>query len=576
MIKTPRMLSHSANLLRLLLAEMAAHQQFSQPATPLVRCEVRVALAAYMCSMHALSSFENMGLLEMRVQQSAKKMLEMLHKIVQQLAEGAPITHLSIDVWTFPVVLSTYIADFKEWKTPDLNMIQRRIIAALVALHKALSTTPEEDPSSHAEIQRQIQRMMDKLQQLSGAAGMQQLQVALQNSPPAIHTVGFKMSKEHLAWELSIDGEFRFNDDGTPNSKDADRQTLIIDPDMVQGFWDDMQRDIDLGSFAGVFLALKDIQKGIKEVAGAGFDAVQEETEDLTATTQFQLTGFLRNWDNCIALLSSAASLVMRLQMQHRDADSRAKWQELLAALQQAEVNHNKAEAFCNALRFSVQGIHLSRIDNSNKRLESVAAVVREHGTEFLQQKFAGRRAEGLTIEITTKWLTAEIDKLWVREFRQLHAGDGNVLRQMHFKALVELIMSFSRSTPALPEVFGFDGTRLKNYSDQIEELIICGTVMRVICNSTEDEKPAPPRDPCSNIDAMLEDKLDNPSEQQTQFQFISCCVQGLTLKQPADVEKIIALVKGSSLKYTEEGMQALCVALGQIFDPGFIEHKAV
>ena len=560
-VRNQNCLAYYTNLLRLIIGSMAR----PAGATPLT-LNSRFVLAAYMIFLHPDKSFEMMGFTETKVFASAEKMLKMFEEILQLIATGTAVPDLPEQLKVFPTVVSGYFADFNEWKTPDALMAEQRMIRALVGLHQAMQALSDADEDDRRnELEAQIARITDKLQQVAGNDGMARLQQALQTSAPTGFLTSGRMRTEQLAYELFLDSNFKFNDEGLPSTEQSDRK-LTLAPAMDDSFWEIMANDIEVGIYTTVLAALREVQIGFKDILGTAFTGdVQDEVLELTNTDQFGAG--LRHWPNCVKLLTDAANLVLRLQMQHRDAAGRAKWQELLTALQEAEQNpDNRAEAFCNALRFSEDGVHKMRIDGCNQRLQTIAPVLQQPKTaiDYLQMKFAARRQRaGFTLERTEKWLTAAIDETPVKEFRKLVAGSGATLRSVHLAALVNLVMGFNTSTP-LPEVFVFDRTRLEYYCSSIEQLITCGTVMRIICNSTEDEVIPTPRD----IDSMLDPK---PAE--SQFQFISCCVQSLSLEKPEDSAKILAILKGSTLKFTEDSLQAVGNDLAMVLNPNFIER---
>jgi hypothetical protein len=534
-----------------------------------VTFNARVLAAAYLIYLHPTRNFEFMGFNETVLLESARKMLGMFNDILQLLTTGTAIEDLPLELKEFTSIVCKYNDDFYTWKLPDAAILDQRLISALVALHHALSSVSDDEDDSRNQLQAQITKLTDKLQSVAGNDGMLRLQQALRTGieghPNALMTSG-RMHKEQLAYELFLDAGFKFNDDGTPSNEQTDEDFKLA-PDMPQQFWDALVFGVDNKNFASVWLIVRDVQLSLKECTGPAYDALRDDVVNLT--DDFRNADFLRDWPNSIKFLSNAASLVSRVQMQHRDEAGKAQWQRLLTALEQAE-EEERTDAFCDALHFIYNEARYLRVDGCNQRLATIAPVVGDQkvAINYLQEKFAARRENaGLTIKKTEQWLGGSVDELSVKEFRQLVAGDTQILHKVHLRAFIDLAMSFQDSTPPLPEVFGFDKTRLKCFSNSIEQLITCGTIMRIISNSTEDDVVPTPQ----NIDSLLSTK---PAE--SQFQFISCCVQSLSIRKQEDIGKVIAIVKESTLQFTDENMEDMCSDLALVFNPNFIERISV
>ena len=373
------------------------------------RVNVRIFLASYMIAVYPRNVFENMGVLETEVFNSAKALVEHFEEI---LLSG------SFKSRTFADVLSKYLQDFKAWKVPDEAKLVARIKHALVALYQARSQLPLDEPVNsqlNTEFRTQIQRLREKLGQIAGpeelaafdvghpddwaARAARMDNVAAQGR--ACVALVDRMTNEQLAHELLLDAAFKLTDRGTCCESDAARR---VRESFHRAFWDSLADDLRMSPpcYVRVLRVLTEVRDGIIEVAPAREAARASEVLDMELIKQ-QADAGLWTWASCHALVESVVALLKRAQSPTRDVETASKWAELQAGM---EVAADKPAALCRDLEFLLNRVNALRIDAANARLRLIAPVIRDHGVEYERGRFQDKLNNGtVTLEVTAVWL---------------------------------------------------------------------------------------------------------------------------------------------------------------------------
>ena len=415
-----------ACLQRIHLLSTFRHGSPSNAVTP-ESVNVRVFLAASMIAYRPTHVFESMGALEQALYQSANPLLTTFERICSCIRSSPgrcfrEVPHeLTKD---FAGMLFEYLERFKAWKVPDDAKLTCRIRHALVALYQAQERLPPDEPDDSKlsiEFRTQIERLRTKLRQIAGEDALSQLdgqrraglvpkgdRGGLGGGGPggaggaggAYAALPGRMNSEQLAHELLLDPGFQLDESGGCGAENPvfDR----IRESFHQAFWDSLVDDLRLAApcYARVLRVLAEIRDGISELAGPWESESIREAVDLDFIRQ-QVAAGLYGWDSCTGLVAGVVAVIQRVQAPGRDAETRAKWTEVGAAMRGAAAEE-RPRALCKGLALLLERVNAMRIDAANARLRLVAPVVRDHGVDYERGKFQDRLDDGtLTLERT-------------------------------------------------------------------------------------------------------------------------------------------------------------------------------
>ena len=381
---------------------------------------VRVFLAAFMIVYRSAHVFESMGDLEQRLLEVATPLLAKFFEILAALRAAPHRTFAEVPAEvTAPFVglLYEYLRRFKAWKIPDEIKLTTRIQHALIALYQAEEHLPPDEPEDSklkVEFRTQIERLRSKLQQISGqdalaqfdanrAAGRIVVAPHPGNNNAAAAGAGYaalpgRLTNEQLAHELLLDPTFQLDESGGCS---VDNPVFHrIRESFHTAFWDSLVDDLRLARpcFVRVLRVLGEIRDGLADLAGAHEAAALNEAIDLDYLRQRAEEGAMTP-DACRALLLAILAIIQRVQSPKRDAETKAKWKELLAQLDAgAAAAGGQAEEeaamisierwFCRGLEFLLDRVNAMRIDAANARLRLIAPVIRDHGIDYERGKF--------------------------------------------------------------------------------------------------------------------------------------------------------------------------------------------
>ena len=382
---------------------------------------VRVFLAAFMIVYRSAHVFESMGDLEQRLLEVATPLLAKFFEILAALRAAPHRTFAEVPAEvTAPFVglLYEYLRRFKAWKIPDEIKLTTRIQHALIALYQAEEHLPPDEPEDSklkVEFRTQIERLRSKLQQISGQDALAQFDAnraagRIVVAPPPHHHgngaaagAGYaalpgRLTNEQLAHELLLDPTFQLDESGGCS---VDNPVFHrIRESFHTAFWDSLVDDLRLARpcFVRVLRVLGEIRDGLADLAGAHEAAALNEAIDLDYLRQRAEEGAMTP-DACRALLLAILAIIQRVQSPKRDAETKAKWKELLAQLDAgaaAAGGQAAAEAamisierwFCRGLEFLLDRVNAMRIDAANARLRLIAPVIRDHGIDYERGKF--------------------------------------------------------------------------------------------------------------------------------------------------------------------------------------------
>lgn len=505
---------------------------------------VRVIMAGYMVGFHPNKVFDSMGFVENQLVESSTRFVTKLESIANFLRTNETINVDVID--DFYRLLKTYLRDFKAWKEPDVIVLTSRIIHALKALYISLARLPntnseasgdegseadeEEDEVDEAdeveggdtnenltqmEMENTITRLRARLVHLKKQELLDELdawrETSLQSQihdtsiPSQFNTseellgfaarvgregVGFNSNiaaaNEQIAHELLIDASFQIADDGSIGGK-----IFAINRAFTDAFWVATLEDLKKpeSCYTLVFQVFGDILNGIHDIVGS-MSALGGEAKEVLNVDHIQAYRLLDDWSSCMDLFDNIYKLVCRVQMQKREEEFKEKWHLLQNTLQSAsEIPGSQPDAICATLKFFWDCIKIMLIDHSNSRIVLISEVIRKNGVKYEQDKLQTRLDNGtLTLDKTFDWLKVEVDKITIRQLRELLNGDVDTFNYVHRSALVNLIVKPATDwsdIDVIPEVLHLDSSRIEYFSEQYQKFVNCATVMRIISDFT-------------------------------------------------------------------------------------------
>ena len=415
---------------------------------------VRVFLASYMIAVYPRNVFDNMGVLENKVQKSAKLLVDNFEKILYSTVSFLEIP--SNITKSFPFLLFDYLRDFKAWKVPDDAKLVCRIKHSLVGLYQAIRKLPSDEPKDsrlNTELREHIRVMREKLLEKGGA---HELSMFDKDHPPDTMSntkgsaqgteLSVQMSNEQLAHELLMDPNFQLTDRGTCCESPAAQR---IRESFNESFWKSIADDLSMSEpcYVRVLRILIEFRDSFIMSAPPHEAAQVAEVLDLDLIKQ-QIDAGVWTWASCSELIASLVELIKRVQSPKRKAETLEKWEAL-----------DKEEgpvAVCLGLEFLLKRVNELRIDTANAQIRRLAPSIYQHGIEYERGKFQDKlKAGSLTVERTTEW---------IKTFK----GPDPISSKIFVNAMVTLVASDSPLRKEVcPETLLLDVDRICKFQDK-------------------------------------------------------------------------------------------------------------
>ena len=342
---------------------------------------VRVFLALYMISLRPTHVFESMSDNERILFDSSSLLLSYFEDIIQQLCLKNYNT-LSVDVFlmsSFSTVLLDYLTKFKAWKIPDESKLTCRIKHALIALYAAVQHLPSEervDSTLGVEFQAQIERLRNKLVQISGEPALQVFdELRLAAPPPSAvsssGTVGLsfpsRMDNVQLAHELFINPAFTL----TNQRGDFESQPCIhrIIEGFHRAFWDSLLDELllEYPCYVRVIKVLGEIKTGIDEMASLSQRELIGEIIDLGAI-KGMIDAKAYTWEDAKKLVAGSLQVIQDMPLPaSADSSQTVDWHSIKDLMADAKAS-DQPLALCKSLEFMLDRVSDLRIAAANNR----------------------------------------------------------------------------------------------------------------------------------------------------------------------------------------------------------------
>ena len=498
---------------------------------------VRVFLAAFMIAYRPTHVFENMGPLERDLFEAGVPLLSMFETICKTLLHAQHKHFQNVpanQTKDFPTTLFEYLRRFKAWKVPDEAKLIARISNALVALYEAHLHLPPDEPQDsdlNVEFRASIDRLRGKLEQIGGPEAIQKFDTdhprasflvsgggGSQTSSTSTSAVMFpsRITNEQMAHELLVDPTFQLDDtypmvlSSSSARRTSSRSELAVFHQMRtsfhRAFWNSLVDDLNLQvpCYVRVIRVLKEIRDGITDLAGSreptiieilDLDFIERRAEAQTYTIHDDMQ-----------LIASVYQVIKRVQAPIRDEQTTERW--LALQNQQDQDQQSATQRICKGIEFLLECVNLMRIDASNSRLRLIAPVIREHGIDYEQRKFAEKLDDGtLTLQRTQAWFqhTITTQQQVVMSQQQQQQNNNNIIvdiittpgeaLRMHATAFASLITdrqqypnAFSPTT--VPETLLFDINRLNDFRQDFDLLVTKEVMLCVLAIRTRTDPP--------------------------------------------------------------------------------------
>jgi hypothetical protein len=140
-------------------------------------------------------------------------------------------------------------------------------------------------------------------------------------------------------------------------------------------------------------------------------------------------------------------------------------------------------QAFCKALEFLLNCTNILRIDMANKKLKTIAPIIKNYGIDYERGKFQDKLINGtLTLERTQRWICLNLRHevaLKTVDLEQLLEGKAYAFVHVHSAAMLSLITDQTLITTEMcPETLLFDVDRLSMIQQEFQYIITSITIM--------------------------------------------------------------------------------------------------
>ena len=460
---------------------------------------VHIFLASYIIAYRPTHVFESMGTLEQELFEVAYPLTVKFENICNIIKSSKYHSFVEVPLELskdFIIVLYEYLKRFQAWKVPDEAKLICRIKHALTALYQAQLHLPPDEPDDSKlkiEFNTQILRLRNKFRQISGIDALnifdEQRNTNLlinrsdvfNDSNGICTSLPVKLSNEQLAHELLINPSFELNENG--DCSNVNSVLTKIRESFHQAFWDSLIDDLKLDNpcYVRFLRVLSEIHDGINQLeAGSSIS----EVIDIDFIKQ-QLEHKAYNWNNCISLIKSIITIIIRFIALKRIEETKILWTKMETTMQKCEIVEQPS-LLCKALEFLLARVNFMRIDAANARLRLISPVIKDHGIDYERGKFKAKLDNGtLTLDRTKIWFHNSIKKEIDLIFTNLDAiskGDKSYLNNIHSTAMFSLILEKSPITDtSCPETLLFDVHRLSSLQTNFKYLVSSAAILVTI-----------------------------------------------------------------------------------------------
>lgn len=376
---------------RLFLDKIVWHiNKGNRSAKPLIPKKVSTTtfLTAYLITEKPSNVFTVMGERDSRLLDAGKNLLECVHVVAQKLAASKLWREIE-ETLLLPTVLRSYLKRFKEWKVGDNANVAARVKIALSSIEDAIGKDGE-DPALLAAHVAARARLTQKISELEE-------RVIEPGEPDKNHAEDAKecgrdsieMTNLMLAHELLLDDSFELMEEGKWSNSPLSAR---IKEHFDRGHWEAVTEDISSSTptYALVLETLEHLSSSLQKLSGERQHLIAE-IRDLVDINHIegQLQSGGLDFASSMQLLSSLVNMMIKVQAlwgpEEHVKDVEQGWEAWKKSL---SLETSMAKSVVEALKFLCGRVYKLSVDCANRKLRSIAPVIRRHGVEYEQKNF--------------------------------------------------------------------------------------------------------------------------------------------------------------------------------------------
>ena len=181
------------------------------------------------------------------------------------------------------------------------------------------------------------------------------------------------------------------------------------------------------------------------------------------------------------------------MQETKREEESRTRWKPVSWGMEHAKPK-DQPRAFCRALEFLLGRINAMRVDAANARLRRIAPVIKDHGVEYEQSKFANKLRDGsITLDKTKAWIAKTVEREVASSevnLQELRCGRGPALLHVHTAGMLDLVAD--HNPVAKPETLSLDEYRLNMLHAEFHYIALAAAMLATIDHSLSNTRTDP------------------------------------------------------------------------------------
>ncbi|XP_020112164.1 uncharacterized protein LOC109726781 isoform X2 [Ananas comosus] len=466
----------------------------------LLRYPMRAVLCAYMILGHPNAVFSEHGKRESLLIESAINFVQEFGLLVTIILDGPNSGHQKTfrsQLAAFDAAWRAYLYRFVIWKVKDAKSLEKDLVRAACELELSmmrackLTSEGKECDISHDMNAMQTQVIegqklpREKVQHLSGNAGIEQIEFSLSNTRSECFEVNSSVPEEHSSAnieklssivrslfgsssspqnsstdtevadmqsnqtigkrspaenELLVNEIVHGNDDASPDNIDVGGTDEIIKAKvketMEKAFWDGVVDSMkgDKPDYSRILGLVKEVRDELCDLAPQSWREEITNSIDLDILSQILESGFedpyyLRK------VLEYSLAMLQKLSAPANEDEMRKAHEKLLSELVEISLSNDGKQSMCivsmiKGLQFILEEIQELKREVSKARIQLLEPIIKgSAGLEYLQTAFAERYGPpsdaAISLPLTVQWISSlknTVEEEWNEHLESLSA----------------------------------------------------------------------------------------------------------------------------------------------------------
>ncbi|OAY63776.1 T-complex protein 11-like protein 1 [Ananas comosus] len=465
----------------------------------LLRYPMRAVLCAYMILGHPNAVFSEHGKRESLLIESAINFVQEFGLLVTIILDGPNSGHQKTfrsQLAAFDAAWRAYLYRFVIWKVKDAKSLEKDLVRAACELELSmmrackLTSEGKECDISHDMNAMQTQVIegqklpREKVQHLSGNAGIEQIEFSLSNTRSECFEVNSSVPEEHSSAniekfsivrslfgsasspqnsstdtevvdmqsnqtigkrspaenELLVNEIVHGNDDASPDNLDVGGTDEIIKAKvketMEKAFWDGVVDSMkgDKPDYSRILGLVKEVRDELCDLAPQSWREEITNSIDLDILSQILESGFedpyyLRK------VLEYSLAMLQKLSAPANEVEMRKAHEKLLSELVEISLSNDGKQSMCivsmiKGLQFILEEIQELKREVSKARIQLLEPIIKgSAGLEYLQTAFAERYGPpsdaAISLPLTVQWISSlknTVEEEWDEHLESLSA----------------------------------------------------------------------------------------------------------------------------------------------------------